>query len=195
MDDRQANTFPPILWAIFGYGLRYISYSFLAGAVLPTFTALMIIFLTIIGPELPLPDSFSYTYRSEFSRGIKLDETDIMRIYGILSMVTFVLLEGFRAGVGKIRDLMGIDQRERQSHSILRPLFITSLIISFFFASAVVALPSADLAEDTSLTSFYWIVAGFYAVAMVSNTIFTTLNWLACGCLDKFRSSFRRKRG
>lgn len=190
MNDQQNFPLPPILWAVFGFGLRYFSYNFLVFAVLPTFFAVVVILL----PVLPFLESIAFLLPDDITVEINWDETDIMRIYGMLTMITFILSELIRAIIRKVQQARGVQLQERQYIPLLRLLFIKSLIISVIFVTAMVVFPLMDTAEDVSMASFFWIFAIFYAVAMVSNLIFTILDRLAGDCLFRMRVGLQRKR-
>jgi len=190
MNDQQDFMLPPILWAVFGYGLRVFSYNFLVFAVLPTFFALVVISI----PVLSFLDSIPITFPTDFKLIIDWDETDIMRIYGWMTIITFILLELTRTIIRTIQKARGVQLQERQKMPFLRVLLFKSLIISVIFITAMVVFPLMDTAEDVSITSFFWIFAIFYAVAMVSNLIFTFLDRLAGDCLFRMRVGLQRKR-
>ncbi|HMB25330.1 MAG: hypothetical protein ACM33V_08615 [Chloroflexota bacterium] len=178
---------------VFGYIVKFVAYSALTAAVLMTFAALVAAYIIIMGPEVPFLQHLSFILPTDARGNITIDEDDIMQVYGILSMILFVLsvAGGWLVRILKraIRQMSHPDEGEAQPENILpnqnpfssgkRRIIGGSLVITLIYLVFFVVIPFARMAQGASHMGMYLVCVVFYIVALVSNAIYTVVDSLS----------------
>jgi hypothetical protein len=169
-----------------GYAIKFMAYGFLTPVVLLTFATLMFTYITLVGPELPFLQYFSFLLPIDGRGNASIDENDIMRAFGILTMAFFVisLVGGWflrmlkraakrlfqpTAEVGPEEGSILVNQNPLSYGK--RRLIISSIVIAVFFLIVFVAIPFARMAEGTSFMTMYPVFAVFGVIALVANAL------------------------
>lgn len=176
------------------YLIRWIAYNIFTATILTVFSALVFIYITMIGPEMPFLQYISFLIPNSSRQGITLDERDILRLYGTLATILFVLsIIGRKLREVLKRLLQHSAQPEQEDmvegeaihplRSVLlyskRRLITSSLVITFVYLVSFIAIPFANMAEGESPFLLYLVFAVFYIIAMVSNTLYIGIDSLA----------------
>lgn len=191
MDNQRESIISPALSVVFAYGLKYLAYGFLTLAVLPTFTATMIIYTTIWGSDLQFLQYLSFILPIDAEGNAHLVADDIMRVFSLLTLVILVFFEAARTIKRRLRPSRGEESGQGIRDILVKYLKPSFIIITIIFVITALILPFSDLAGDTSLTGMYGLVAFFYVMAIVSNAIYTVLNNRAERILGKANSKIR----
>jgi hypothetical protein len=180
--------------AVVGYVIKFTACSFLTPVILITFGALMFIYLTLVGPEMPFLKYLAFLLPIDGRGNATLDENDILNAFGLLTMAFFLLSV---AGRWFLRLLKRVARRilrpesevEAEEASLLpnqnpltslkRRLIVGSVVITLIYLVLFIVIPSARLAEGTSVLWMYAIFALFYAITMVANAFYTGIDILS----------------
>jgi hypothetical protein len=183
-----------IVAALVGYGIKFAACGFLTPVVLITFGALMFIYLTLVGPEMPFLKYVAFLLPIDGRGNATLDENDIMNAFGLVTMAFFLVSV---AGRWLLRVLRRVAKRilrpenefEAEEASLLpnqnpltslkRRLIVGSIAITVIYLVLFVVIPSARLAEGTSVLLMYAIFALFYAITMVAHAFYTGIDILS----------------
>ncbi len=173
---------------IFGYIVKFMAYSFLTPAVLMTFAALVFVYITLVGPELPFLRYLTFLLPIDGRGNASLDGNDIMNAFGLITMAFFMLsviggwLLRFLKRVIKRILQPGSEVEESNISSnqnivsvLKRRLIGSSVIITVVFLIAFVVIPLARMAEGSSSLGMYPIFVIFYMVAMIANVIYIAI--------------------
>jgi len=176
------------------YLIRWIAYNVFTATILTVFSALVFIYITLIGPELPFLQHISFLIPNNSRQGITLDEQDILRLYSTLATILFVLsIIGRKLHEVLKRLLQHSAQPEQEStvegetiqplRSVLlhskRRLITSSLVITLVFLVSFIAIPFANMAAGESTLTLYLVFAVFYIIALVSNALYIGIDSLA----------------
>src|SRR5512147_2021326 len=74
-----------------GYAVKFIAYSFLTPVVLMTFAALIFIYITLAGPEIPFFRYLAFLLPIDGRGNATINADDIMHAFGLLTMALFLL--------------------------------------------------------------------------------------------------------
>ena len=177
-----------------GYTIKFMAYGFLTPVVLLTFAALMFAYITLVGPEVPFFQYLSPILPVDARGNASIDEDDIMKAFGFLTMTFFVLS---LAGGWLIRVLKRVAKRIFQTESEVeaeegnipsnqnplssakRRLIVGSIVITIVFLALFAVIPFARMAEGTSSLAMYLLFAVFYIIAMVSNAFYIGIDSLS----------------
>src|SRR5512138_3924744 len=77
--------------AVIGYVIKFTACSFLTPVILITFGALMFIYLTVIGPEMPFLQYLSFLLPIDGRGNATLDGNDILNAFGVVTMAFFLV--------------------------------------------------------------------------------------------------------
>lgn len=176
------------------YLIRWVAYNIFTATILTVFSALVFIYITVIGPEVPFLQHIAFLIPNNSRQGVTLDENDILRLYSTLATILFVLSIIGR----KLREALErrrkhstpIEQEEASDGDVVHPLrsvfqytkrrFITSsLVITFVYLVAFIVIPSARMAAGENAMTLYPIFVIFYIIAMISNTLYIGIDSLA----------------
>lgn len=185
--------FAGITAVVFGYIVKFMAYSVLTTAVLMTFAALVAAYIIMLGPEVPFLQYLAFMLPVDARGNATIDEDDIMQVYGMISIVLFVLsiAGGWLMSVLKriIRQMFQPDEGESEPESILpnqnllssgkRKLIVASILITAIYSVLFIAIPFARMAQGTSHMSMYLVCVFFYIVALISNAIYTVVDSLS----------------
>ena len=177
---------------VFGYIVKFMAYGFLTPVVLMTFTALLFVYITLVGPELPFLQYLSFILPIDRRGNASIDGEDIMNAFGLLTMAFFLLS---LIGGWSIRILKRVAKRVFQPESeveegnipsnqnplasIKRRLIVGSIVITIIYLVLFAVIPFARMAEGTSLLAMYLVFIVFYIVIMVSNVIHIGIDTLS----------------
>ncbi len=100
----------------FGYVVKFIACGFMTPVVLMTFAALVSSYLIIGGPEIPFLKYLSFLFPIDRRGNASINEDDIMRAYGLLTMALFVV---FAAGQWLVRFLKRAAKRVFQPEAVV----------------------------------------------------------------------------
>ena len=186
--------FVALIIAALGYVIKFIAYNFLTPVVLMTFAALMFAYITFAGPEIPFIQYISFLLPIDGRGNASIDEEDIMKAFGLLTMMFFVLsvIGGWLIRVLKhsVRRLFqpdteaGADENiasgnQNPVSSAKRRLIIGSIVIVIIFLIVFISIPFARMAEGTSSLAMYPLFAVFGVIAMISNAIYIGIDILS----------------
>ncbi len=170
---------------IFGYIVKFMAYGFLTPAVLMTFAALMFVYITLVGPELPFLHYLTFLLPIDGRGNASLNGNDIMNAFGLITMAFFVLsviggwlLRVLRRAVKRISqpgsevEEDNIPSNQNVLSILKRRLIGSSIVITVIFLVVFVVIPFARMAEGTSFLGMYPIFVIFYIVAMIANVIY-----------------------
>lgn len=180
--------------AALGYVVKYIAYNFLTPVILLTFAALMFVYITLVGPEIPFFQYLSFILPLDRRGNASINEDDIMKAFGLLTMAFFLLsvLGGWLLRVLK-RAARRIFQPESEVNadegsistnqnplvSLKWRLIISSIVITAIYLILFVVIPFARMAEGTSFMTLYPIFAVFYVIVMISNAMYIGIDTLS----------------
>ncbi|HEX2996919.1 MAG TPA: hypothetical protein VHP14_19005 [Anaerolineales bacterium] len=178
---------------VLGYIVKFMAYSVLTTAVLVTFSALVAAYIIIMGPEIPFLQYLAFMLPIDARGNATIDEDDIMQIYGMISMILFVLsiAGGWLMSVLKrtLKQMSHLDEGESEPESILpnqnlissgkRKLIVASALITAIYLVLFVAIPFARMAQGTSHMGMFLVCVVFYIVALISNAIYTVVDSLS----------------
>lgn len=176
------------------YSIRWIAYNIFTATILTVFSALIFIYITVIGPEMPFLRHIAFLIPNNMRQSTTLDENDILRLYSILATILFVLSIIGR----KLREALErrrkhstqMEQAEASDGDTVHPLrgvlqyskrrFVTSsVVITLVYLAAFITIPSARMAAGENAMTLYPIFVIFYIIAMVSNTLYIGIDSLA----------------
>ena len=184
----------PFTIGAFGYLVKYFAYNFLTPVVLITFAALMFVYITLVGPEIPFYKYISFLFPNDYRGNATIDEEDIMRAFNLLTFVFFIfsivggwLLRLFKRAkeqmLGSEEQIQAAGAAVPASRSwlatIKRRFIINSLAITVVYLVVFIAIPLAGFSEGTSPWQPYLIFIVFYVIAMVSDTIYIGIDSLS----------------
>jgi hypothetical protein len=172
-----------------GYAIKFIAYNFLTPAVLLSFAALMFTYITLVGPEVPFLRYVSFLLPIDARGNASIDENDIMKAFGLLTLAFFLLsvIGGWLVRILKriLRpDEAGTDESGASANQnpvarAKRRLLVGSLAIVIIFGIVFVAIPFARMAEGSSFMAMYPLFAVFGVIAIVSNAIYIVIDILS----------------
>lgn len=175
--------------AVFGYAIKFVAYNFLTPVVLLSFAALMFTYITFVGPEIPFLQYVSFLLPIDGRGNASIDEDDIMKAFGALTLVFFLLsvIGGWLLRILKrvFRPAeAGIDENSASTNQnpiscAKRRLIPGSIGIIIVFLIVFIAIPFARMAEGTSFLAMYPLFAIFGVIAMVSNAIYIGVDILS----------------
>lgn len=178
-----------LLVAVCGYIIKFIAYNFLTPVVLLSFAALMFTYITLVGPEVPFLRYFSSLLPIAGRGNASINEDDIMKAFGLLTMAFFLLsvIGGWLVRVLKRvfqPAEIGPDEKNASASqnpvsSTRRRLILGSLVIVIIFLIVFVSIPFARMAEGTSFLAMYPLFAVFGVIAIVSNAIYIGVDSLS----------------
>jgi len=176
----------------FGYAIKFAGYGFLTPVVLMIFAALMFVYITLAGPEVPFFTYLSFILPVDSQGNLRVNENDIINAFGLLTVAFFVLSA---AGGGCVYLLKRIAKQIFQAGSnldeenkpanlnspltIRRRLIVSSIVITVIYLVLFAVIPFAKMAEGTSFMSMYPVFIVFYIVIMLSNAIFIGIDSLS----------------
>lgn len=182
-----------LLVAVLGYAIKFIAYNFLTPVILLSFAALMFAYITLVGPEMPFLRYLSFLLPVSGRGNASINEEDIMKVYGFLTMALFVLSV---AGGWLIRVLTRAVKRAFQSEleggaadsvpvsqnllsSGKRRLLISNIAIAIIYLIVFAVIPFARMAEGTNFLAMYPLFVVFGVIAVVSNAIYIGIDSLS----------------
>jgi hypothetical protein len=146
-------------------------------------------YLVFFGSEIPILEHLSDILPVDLSGNITLDETDVMRIYTMITMGLMMLslmgkglLWGLKQLIKKPSGTETEEETNKESQLALtfkagvRRLVISTMVITIASVVLFIALRSADLAEGASLLDSFLVPMFFYVLAMVMNVIHVVLD-------------------
>jgi hypothetical protein len=178
-----------LLVAACGYIIKFIACNFLTPVVLLSFAALMFTYITLVGPEVPFLRYFSSLLPIDGRGNASINEDDIMKAFGLLTMAFFLLsmIGGWLVRV--LRRIFqpaetGLDEKNASASqspvsSIRRRLIPGSIVIVIIFLIVFISIPFARMAEGTSFLAMYPLFAVFGVIALVSNAIYIGVDSLS----------------
>jgi hypothetical protein len=176
-----------ILLRLMAMGLKYLAYNLLTATVSATFVAMLMIYITIWGPELPFLESLSSLFQTDFST-FSGDQHDLMRIYSAVSLIHLALKESARAIAAKLwpRLRKGSDQWEMENRARSQKAGF-AIITSVFVINALI-LPYVPVSNDTSSIAMYAVMFVIYLIAIITHAGYTTIDKTADQILVKLKS-------
>ncbi len=175
-----------LIAAAFGYLIKFMAYGFLTPVVLMTFAALVFVYITLVGPELPFLKYVSFLLPVDRRGNASINGDDIMNAFGIITMTLFLLSV---IGGWLWRTLKRIVRPESEEgnsavnqnplSSIKRRLIGTSIVITLIYLILFAVIPLARMAEGESSLGLYPVFIVFYIVIMVSNVIHIGIDTLS----------------
>ncbi len=181
-----------IVVVICGYIVKFMAYGFMTPVVLMTFAALVFVYITLVGPELPFLQYLSFILPIDKRGNASLNGDDIMNAFGLLTMAFFVISV---AGGWLLRLLKRVAQRIFQPGSeveegntysnqnplsiIKRRLIVSIIVITVIYLVLFAVIPFARMAEGTSYLAMYPLFVVFYIVIMISNVIHIGIDTLS----------------
>ncbi len=172
--------------AAFGYLIKFTAYGFLTPVVLMTFAALVFVYVTLVGPELPFLKYVSFLLPVDRRGNASINGDDIMNAFGIITMVLFVVSV---IGGWLWRALKRIVRPESEEgngavnqnplSSIKRRLIGSSIVITLIYLVLFAVIPLARMAEGARSRGLYPVFIVFYIVIMVSNAIHIGIDTLS----------------
>ncbi len=183
----------PFIVAALGYAVKFTAYGILTAAVLMTFAALMFVYITLVGPEVPFIRYLSFVLPVDARGNASINGDDIMRVYGLFTLVLFGLsvaggwlVRIIKRTARRIFQPEAEDASEESSvlnqnplSSAKRRLLVSSIVITVIYLIVFIAIPSARMAEGTSNWAMYPIFVVFYIIAMISNAIYIGIDSLS----------------
>lgn len=178
-----------LLVAACGYIIKFIACNFLTPVVLLSFAALMFTYITLVGPEVPFLRYFSSLLPIDGRGNASINEDDIMKAFGLLTMSFFLLsvIGGWLVRV--LKPIFqpaeaGTDEKNTSASqspvsSVRRRLIPGSLVIVIIFLIVFISIPFARMAEETSFLAMYPLFAVFGVIALVSNAIYIGVDSLS----------------
>jgi hypothetical protein len=177
---------------VFGYIVKFMAYGFLTPVVLMTFAALVFVYITLAGPELPFLQYLSFMLPIDGRGNASIDGNDIMNAFGLLTMTFFVLslIGGWLIRIlkrvakrvfepGSEVDGGNIFSNQNPLASIKRRLIVSSIVITIIYLVLFAVIPLARMAEGTSFLAMYPLFVVFYIVIMVANAIYIGIDTLS----------------
>jgi hypothetical protein len=194
IDLSNENPIMSYIAIIAGYVVKYIAYGFLTPVVLLTFAALIFDYITIAGSEMPFLKYFAFTVPANSGGTTHLNADDIMKGYGSITTVLFLL-----SIIGSLLSRMSRYIKKRIFHpndkeetnegnasseqkppfGIRRRLIISSIVITTTYATLFIVLPFAPMSKGTSFLTGYVIFIIFYLIALISNSIYIGIDSLS----------------
>ena len=183
-----------IIFIVFGYILKFIGYNFLTPVVLIGFVGLAVIYILVIGPDVPFLKYLDFILPTDASGTGQITGKDIMRVYSILSMGLFgvsVLWDWLKRWIKRSRagsepanaevniEGEGLPVPRRRLPNILKRILTNSVLITLIYIGVFIVLPGAHMAEGNSLGILYGVMVFFYFTALVSHAIFTGIDTAA----------------
>jgi hypothetical protein len=178
-----------LLAAACGYIIKFIACNFLTPAVLLSFAALMFTYITLVGPEVPFLRYFSSLLPIDGRGNASINEDDIMKAFGLLTMAFFLLsvIGGWLVRVLKRifqpaeigPDETNASASQNPVSSARRRLIPGSIAIVIIFLIVFISIPFARMAEGTSFLAMYPLFAVFGVIAMISNAIYIGVDTLS----------------
>jgi hypothetical protein len=183
-----------LLVAALGYVIKFIAYNFLTPVVLLSFAALIFTYINLVGPEIPFFRYLSFLLPIDARGNASIDENDIMKAFGIITLVLFVLAVAsgwlLRVLKGAFRRILQPDAEveppgdhlfsdQNPLSSAKRRLILSSIVITVIYLVVFLAIPSARMAAGTSTAAMYPIFVVFYVIAMISNVIYIVVDILS----------------
>lgn len=190
----MSNQHPLVPLAVGGVGfmLKYMAYNFLTPVVLLTFAVLVVAQIALVGPEIPFYEYFSALLPDRLeAENIHIDETDIMTVYNLVTLVIFVLSI---TGKWLIRLLVRAYKRVFQPEfdvqpgadnapaspslvaRLVRRLLINSLVITAVHGFAFIAVPVLPMSDGSGPASTLLVFGVFYVIAMIANAIYVVID-------------------
>ncbi len=183
-----------LIIAALGYVIKFIAYNFLTPAVLLSFAALMFTYITFVGPEIPFLQYLSFMLPIDARGNASIDENDIMKAFGLLTLVLFGLsviggwlIRLLKRSAGRIfqpdieagADENMVPASQNPFSSAKRRLIIGSIVITIIYLVLFIAIPFARMAEGTSSLAMYPLFAVFGVIAIISNAIYIGIDLLS----------------
>ncbi len=183
-----------ILTAVFGYVIKFMAYGFLTPVVLMTFAALLFVYITLVGPELPFLRYVSFLLPIDGRGNATINGNDIMNAFGLITMLFFVLsviggwllrvLKRVARRVVQPGSGVGIEEGSIFSNqnpltSLKRRLIAGSIVITVIYLVLFAVIPFARMAEGTSSGTMYVVFVIFYIAAMISNAVYVGIDSLS----------------
>jgi hypothetical protein len=153
------------------YFIKYIAYSALTFAVGSILSIILVILITISGPNLSFPflKYFSFLVPVINQESFSLNLDDIMKIYLYLTLILIIIIEIAKYLLKKIFNL-------KITISFAKELIINAAIITIVYLIAILIIPQMKIAAGQDRNGFYLIFIIFYFVALITSSIYLTLN-------------------
>ena len=166
---------------VVAYGIKYLAGGLLAFTILATFAALILIYLTVVGEEMPWLQYISFLLPLDETGSGTLNEADILRVYAFLATIGFLLSEGYRRLKRLVtRKAQGnMQQGISFGRYILRSFMRGLIVISGIFGLAAIVLPFSAIAGESGPLSMYLVLGSFYGTAVFFYVIFSAIDHTA----------------
>ncbi len=181
-----------LIVVLLGYIVKFLAYGFMTPVVLMTFAALVFVYITVVGPELPFLQYLSFILPIDKRGNASLNADDIMNAFGLLTMAFFVLsvaggwfLRVLKRTVKRIfepgseMDEGNMSSNQNPLSIIKRRLIVSVIVITVIYLVLFAVIPFARMAEGTSYLAMYPLFVVFYIVIMISNVIHIGIDTLS----------------
>ncbi len=183
------NVALPVFAGLFGCGLKFLAYNFLTTTMVLTSVGILMIYVTVFGPEMPFPQYFpflanisvhweGYGLLPQFYVSFTLWLLLLSSIgKGLLWLFKRMVRQVFLSEIETEPDVQEISQWQHFVNVIGGyRLLINTLVITIIFLLSFLVLPNAQLAEGTSITTMYGVFAGLYVGATISAAIYVVID-------------------